>query len=85
MRFGVNSGPVIGGIVGREKYIYDIFGDTVNIASRIEHLSEAMKINVPEKVYRAVHDYFEFESRGKIQIRGRGETEMYFLKGVKNP
>ncbi len=85
MRFGVNSGPVIGGIVGREKYIYDIFGDTVNIASRIEHLSEAMKINVPEKVYRAVQDYFEFESRGKIQIRGRGETEMYFLKGVKNP
>ena len=83
MRFGVNSGPVIGGIVGQEKYIYDIFGDTVNIASRIEHLSEPMKINVPEKVYRIVQNDFEFESRGKIQIRGRGETEMYFLKGLK--
>ena len=84
MRFGVNSGPVIGGIVGSEKYMYDIFGDTVNIASRIEHLSEPMKINVPEKVYRVVQNHFDFESRGRIQIRGRGETEMYFLKGVKN-
>ena len=83
MRFGVNAGPVIGGIVGREKYIYDIFGDTVNMASRIEHLSEAMKINVSEKVVREVDSQFDFEYRGKFLVRGRGEVELYFLNGVK--
>lgn len=83
MRFGVNSGPVIGGIVGREKYIYDIFGDTVNIASRIEHLSEPMKISVPERVYRSVMEQFEFEYRGRFEVRGRGEVNLYFLNGVK--
>lgn len=83
MRFGVNTGPVIGGIVGQEKYIYDVFGDTVNMASRIEHASEAMKINVSEKVQRAMSEQFEFEYRGCIPVKGRGEVEMYFLNGAK--
>ena len=83
MRFGINTGPVIGGIVGQEKYLYDIFGDTVNMASRIEHSSEAMKINVPEKVVLATQDKFDFEYRGVFQVKGRGEVVMYFLNGAK--
>ena len=83
MRFGINTGPVIGGIVGQEKYLYDIFGDTVNLASRIEHSSEAMKINVPEKVVLAMQDRFDFEYRGVFQVKGRGEVTMYFLNGAK--
>lgn len=83
MRFGINTGAVIGGIVGQDKYIYDIFGDTVNLASRIEHASEAMKINVPEKITLAMQDKFDFEYRGVFQVRGRGEVVMYFLNGAK--
>ena len=83
MRFGINTGPVIGGIVGQDKYIYDIFGDTVNMASRIEHSSEAMKINVPEKIMLAMQNKFDFEYRGIFQVRGRGEVAMYFLNGAK--
>lgn len=83
MRFGVNTGPVIGGIVGQEKYIYDIFGDTVNMASRIEHSSEAMKINVPEKIVLAMENKFDFAHRGRFEVKGRGEIEMYFLNGTK--
>ncbi len=83
MRFGINIGPVIGGIVGVDKYIYDIFGDTVNMASRIEHASEPMKINVPEKIVLAMQDKFDFEYRGRFEVKGRGEVEMYFLNGVK--
>ena len=83
MRFGINCGSVVGGIVGRDKYIYDIFGDTVNTASRLEHASEAMKINVSEKVVREVDSQFDFEYRGKFLVRGRGEVDLYFLNGVK--
>ena len=83
MRFGINCGCVIGGIVGREKYLYDILGDTVNIASRIEHASEAMKINVSDSVYQQMHDRFDFTPRGMVSVKGKGAMEMYFLEGVK--
>ncbi|MBR2358250.1 MAG: adenylate/guanylate cyclase domain-containing protein [Lentisphaeria bacterium] len=84
MRFGVNSGSVIGGIVGREKYIYDIFGDTVNTASRIEHASEAMKINVSGNVYKKLRDNFDFTHRGMVEVKGKGALEMFFVNGVKS-
>ena len=83
MRFGINSGSVVGGIVGRDKYIYDIFGDTVNTASRLEHASEAMKINVSYNVYLKTRDFFEFTPRGMVEVKGKGAVEMYFLEGVK--
>jgi len=83
MRFGVNSGSVIGGIVGREKYIYDILGDTVNTASRIEHASEAMQINVSQSSRSLAESEFEFSDRGAIEVKGKGRLEMYFLLGEK--
>ena len=83
MRFGINCGSVVGGIVGRDKYIYDIFGDTVNTASRLEHASEAMKINVSHNVYLKNRDFFEFTPRGMVEVKGKGAVEMYFLEGIK--
>ena len=83
MRFGVHCGSVVGGIVGRERYIYDIFGDTVNTASRIEHASEAMKINVSSDVYNKLRDEFDFTLRGMVEVKGKGALEMFFVNGVK--
>ena len=83
MRFGVHCGSVVGGIVGRERYIYDIFGDTVNTASRIEHASEAMKINVSSDVYNKLRDEFDFTLRGMVEVKGKGAMEMFFVNGVK--
>ena len=83
MRFGINAGTVVGGIVGRDKYLYDIFGDTVNIASRLEHASEAMKINVSRQVYDQTSGKFDFTARGLIEVKGRGKIEMFFLDGEK--
>lgn len=85
MRFGVNSGSVVGGIVGREKYIYDILGDTVNTASRIEHASEAMQINVSQSTRDLAAGAFEFAARGAVEVKGKGPLEMYFLIGEKRP
>ena len=82
MRFGLNSGSVVGGIVGRDKYIYDIFGDTVNIASRMEHASETMKINVSEATYQLAKDDFAFVRRGDVLVKGKGALAMYFLEGL---
>ena len=83
MRFGLHSGSVVGGIVGRDKYIYDIFGDTVNTASRMEHASEAMKINVSETTYKLACNEFDFTYRGVIETKGKGGMTMYFLNGEK--
>ena len=83
MRFGVHIGSVVGGIVGREKYIYDILGDTVNMASRIEHASAAMQINVSGKIYELAAEKFDFIARGPIEVKGKGSIEMYFLVGEK--
>ena len=83
MRIGVHTGSVIGGIVGTTKYIYDLFGDTINIAQRMENHSGPMRINVSEDVYIAVGDGFVFEERGPVNVKGIGTRKMYYLKGVR--
>lgn len=79
-RIGIHSGPVVAGIVGVKKYAYDIWGDTVNTASRIESCSEPGKINISGATYELVKDNFSFEYRGKINAKHKGEIDMYFVR-----
>lgn len=80
IRIGIHTGPVVAGIVGAKKFAYDIWGDTVNTASRMESSGEAGKINISRTTYELVKDKFTCIHRGKIQTKGKGELDMYFLE-----
>ncbi|QSH41853.1 adenylate/guanylate cyclase domain-containing protein [Lentisphaerota bacterium ZTH] len=80
MRMGVHSGSVVGGIVGVEKYIYDVFGDTINTAARMERYSEPMRINVSEDTYQLAKEEFKFIERIPVEVKGKGTVKMYFLE-----
>ncbi|MBT8264628.1 MAG: adenylate/guanylate cyclase domain-containing protein [Muriicola sp.] len=79
IRIGINTGPVVAGVVGSKKFSYDIWGDTVNVASRMEGMSEAGKINISENTYTLVKDSYECEYRGEIAVKNRGSMKMYFV------
>lgn len=79
IRIGISSGPVVAGIVGSSKFAYDIWGDTVNTAARMEQASEVGRINVSGTTYSLLKNKFEFEHRGKINAKNKGEIDMYFL------
>lgn len=81
VRIGIHSGKVVGGIVGVKKYIYDVFGDTINTTSRMESNSEPMRINVSETTYLNLKDRFNFTPRQPMEIKGKGMMRMYFLEG----
>ena len=80
IRIGVHTGPVVAGIVGVKKFAYDIWGDTVNIASRMESSGEAGKVNISGSTYELVKDKFKCEHRGKILAKNKGEIDMYFVE-----
>lgn len=79
VRIGVHTGPVVAGIVGIKKWQYDIWGDTVNIASRMESKSEPGRINLSETTYHEIKDEFPCEFRGEIEVKNHGSLKMYFL------
>ena len=79
VRIGINSGPVIAGIVGVKKFAYDIWGDTVNTAARMEQHSEAGKINISSSTYKLIKNNYTCEYRGKIAAKNKGMIDMYFL------
>jgi adenylate cyclase len=83
IRIGINTGPVIAGIIGRNKFIYDLWGDTVNTASRMESHSVAGEIQVTEETYSRLQSKYIFQNRGKIEVKGKGEMQTYFLLGRK--
>jgi adenylate cyclase len=79
VRIGIHTGPVVAGIVGIKKWQYDIWGDTVNIASRMESMSHPGRINLSETTYNEIKDEFPCEYRGEIEVKHRGLMKMYFL------
>lgn len=80
IRIGCNTGPVVAGIVGIKKFAYDIWGDTVNIASRMESCGEPGKINISGSTYELVKDKFNCIHRGKIEAKNKGMIDMYFVE-----
>ena len=79
IRIGINSGPVVAGVVGSKKFSYDIWGDTVNVASRMESASEEGKINISETTLNIIKGYFKCTFRGQIEVKNRGAMKMYYV------
>ncbi len=83
LRLGIHSGPVTAGVVGKNKFAYDIWGDTVNTASRCESSGVSGRVNISGDTYRLIADFFECEYRGKVAAKGKGDVDMYFLIGIR--
>ena len=81
IRIGINTGTVVAGVVGTKKFAYDIWGDTVNIASRMETNSLPGKINISENTYQLIKESFDCEYRGEVEVKNRGIMKMYFVNG----
>jgi class 3 adenylate cyclase len=83
IRIGIDTGPVIAGVIGRKKISYDIWGTTVNTASRMESSGEPNKINITSNTYMLIRNYFTCTYRGKMPVKNKGEIDMYFVDGIK--
>ena len=83
MRIGINTGPVVAGVVGSHKFAYDIWGDTVNTAARLEQGSEPGKINISETTWEKVRQAYSCKFRGKLPAKNKGEIAMYFVENIQ--
>lgn len=83
VRIGIHSGPVISGVIGNYKFAYDIWGDTVNTASRMESASAPGQVNLSENTCKLVQELFQCEARGPVEVKGKGFLNMYFLRRIK--
>ncbi|MGB0386208.1 MAG: adenylate/guanylate cyclase domain-containing protein [Ardenticatenaceae bacterium] len=84
IRIGIHSGPLVAGVIGDQKFSYDVWGDTVNTASRMESASEAGKINISHSTYELIKGLFQCQYRGKMPVKNKEPLHMYFVIGVKN-
>lgn len=84
VRIGINTGPIVAGVVGKKKYAYDVWGSTVNIASRMESNGEAGRVNISAATYELVKDKYACTYRGKIFAKNIGEIDMYFVEDELN-
>ena len=80
IRIGVHTGPLVAGVVGNKKFAYDIWGDTVNTAARMESSGDIGKVNVSGATYELIKDYFQCDYRGKIPAKNKGDIDMYFIE-----
>ncbi len=85
LRIGINTGPVVAGVIGTKKFTYDLWGDAVNVASRMESQGLASYIQVTETTYERLRDRYQFEARGYIHVKGKGDMKTYLLFGRQSP
>lgn len=83
IRIGIHSGDLVAGVIGREKFSYDVWGDTVNTASRLESSGVPGRINISEATYDMVKEFFDCEFRGKVPAKHKGDIDMYFVNGIR--
>jgi adenylate cyclase len=83
LRIGIHSGPLVAGVVGEKKFAYDVWGDTVNLARRMESSGAVGEINVSRATHDYVREFFDLQPRGFLPAKNKGDVEMFFVKGIK--
>ena len=84
-RLGINSGPAVAGVIGRMKFQYDVWGDTVNTASRMESQGQPGEIQISEATYVLIKDAYDCRPHGPLEVKGKGMLNTWFIEGVRQP